>query len=237
MTPNIFQFLISSQYFSRQTEDLLHIKENLLNSLYENIVEEKVNAYKLYSKKITKHLSEVDKEKLADEFQDVRDLMNGKNVEGKSSTIYKTLEIKYEANTDTEEVIRLVKREVIVMARRRKVLFDKVNARNERLKPFINFMSSVLPSSELKSEDIDIKDLTFETRISKVWRTYLTQKQESSCDDLISVVPSFNEEKASVQEYVICEVCNDGDHEEGNLIVYCSVSTILIPQLSFRAAK
>lgn len=83
MTPNIFQFIVSSQYFCRGTEELLNLKENLLNSLFENIIEEKVNTHKLNMKKITRYLSDAEKDKLADDFKDVQDLMNGKNVEGK----------------------------------------------------------------------------------------------------------------------------------------------------------
>jgi hypothetical protein len=69
MTIEAFQFILASQYFPRSINDVLNAKEGLYYSLLSKIIEEKVQTHKMNTKKLGKHLSAIEKKRLANDYE------------------------------------------------------------------------------------------------------------------------------------------------------------------------
>lgn len=89
--------------------------------------------------------------------------------------------------------------------------------------------SSSANFSYLKDTDNILKDINIDSKIFQVWRAYQKRKQETLNynNKHNHALSNFKEEmlKTPVDD-IVCIVCNDGDYEENDLIVYCSVNLI-----------
>lgn len=182
-------------------------------------------------KKISKTSNYLDKKKLSLDFEIVQDLMRGNNLDSMDNYILFISEKNYEASTTTQEMISMLKKEIGVISQQRNALLNKVNRCNSRLKPFLDLVKQTIgfSQSSYKSDDIILKDLSFDNKISLSWRAYLKKKQESSYLTAKPAISTFKEEQDNLlQEDIVCVICNDGDYEENDLIVYCSVSFVYL---------
>ena len=98
-----------------------------------------------------------------------------------------------------------------------KKLALKINSESGNYKSF----TSLLKNCNINEENV-LKDVVYESKISKVWRNYLKKKFLQSQSNLS--INGLDSDKAPISDDALCSVCNDGDYEDNNLIVYCSVS-------------
>lgn len=127
-------------------------------------------------------------------------------------------------------MINLLKKEIASISTQRNLLLNKVNKSNTRIKPFLDLVKQTLgfSYSSYKSDDIILKDMNFDNKISLSWRAYLKKRQESCFLTTKPAISTFKEEQDNLlQEDIVCVICNDGDYEENDLIVYCSVSVTM----------
>lgn len=76
MTIEAFQFILASQYFPRSISEVLNAKDGLYHSLLSKIIDEKVQAHKMNTKKLTKHLTAIEKKKLANDYELIETFAN-----------------------------------------------------------------------------------------------------------------------------------------------------------------
>lgn len=74
--------------------------------------------------------------------------------------------------------------------------------------------------------------MIFENKIYQNWRAYQKRRQETnSISPLKKNIENFKEElKTLTSDDIVCVICNDGDYEENDLIVYCSNCQITVHQ-------
>lgn len=138
---------------------------------------------------------------------------------------------------DISALIQLTQNKINFLSSRNKHLLSKVTKTNERIKPLSDLLNLPLSINEFNSlnqsnEELILKDLLFENKIYQTWRTHQKRKQE-----LFNLNPNkkhletFHEEMKSItQDDIVCVVCNDGDYEENDLIVYCSSCQLTVHQ-------
>lgn len=69
--------------------------------------------------------------------------------------------------------------------------------------------------------------MSFDNKIFHHWRSYLKKRQELFNSGKGQMFSTFQDERLGTSsDDIVCVVCNDGDYEENDLIVYCSVRNL-----------
>lgn len=85
-------------------------------------------------------------------------------------------------------------------------------------------------SKEYDRENILI-DMQFKSNFKKEFQDYIIRKHEEISESQNEVILSrSDEEKNHNPDDIVCLVCNDGDYEDNNLIVYCSKCQMTVHQ-------
>lgn len=127
--------------------------------------------------------------------------------------------IKYNKQTKILDIINKLKGKLEKVSLRNDELLNKIDVNNKN----ISTIKTLSKDCFLKSYDKNdlLKDIYFEHKIFHYWRSLLKKKNEK---ENIKNYTSFQDEKISTNsDDIVCVVCNDGDYEENDLIVYCAV--------------
>lgn len=131
--------------------------------------------------------------------------------------------LKYNKQVKISDIVSKLKMTLDNVSSRNQKLINKIDVANNN----ILTMKNLTKDCFLKSYDKNdlLKDIYFEHKIFHYWRSLLKRKHEKeNCKNYTS----FKDEKVSTNsDDIVCVVCNDGDYEENDLIVYCAVSHIL----------
>lgn len=123
---------------------------------------------------------------------------------------------QYEDNQDENYMLTLYRR------------FEKEN-KNKRLKD----IKDSKEKSNLNSRDKDdiLTDLRYKSKYSKEFEDYIIHKNEEINEKKKEIILSrSDEEKYNNPDDIVCLVCNDGDYEDNDLIVYCSKCQMTVHQ-------
>lgn len=83
---------------------------------------------------------------------------------------------------------------------------------------------------EIDSDDILI-NMRYKSKYKRLFQDYLIRKHEELSEKNKEVILSRSaEEKNHNPDDIVCLVCNDGDYEDNNLIVYCSNCQMTVHQ-------
>ena len=106
-------------------------------------------------------------------------------------------------------------------------LINKISSSNPKLKCFSDLNKTCFYS--ITEKDNILKDIYYESKIFHQYRSYLKRKQEIYHSGNKQMFSTFkDEQQGTLSDDIVCVICNDGDYEEDNLIVYCAVSFKLI---------
>jgi len=105
--------------------------------------------------------------------------------------------------------------------RNSELIEEKINMQNPKIESLINLNKNCYYS--ITEKDNILKDLSFENKIFHHWRSYLKKKQENQFFSGGKYMTFQDELKSTNSDDIVCVVCNDGDYEENDLIVYCAV--------------
>lgn len=131
------------------------------------------------------------------------------------------LKPEYE-NTKIQDIINHYNKKLSYHKEKTSTLLDKITSNNPLIQNFAKLNNSCFQS--ITDKDNLLKDMTFENKIFHHWRSFLKKKQEYSNTNN-KLYETFQDELNSTDsDDIVCVVCNDGDYEENDLIVYCAVS-------------
>lgn len=131
----------------------------------------------------------------------------------------------YNKSAKLVDIISHLKKQSECLRANNNALFSKISKSNPLIS---NFLTLNQNTSFHQEKDIILKDMNFENKTIQKWRTYMKKKQEIINNTDSTKLSSFKDEKNETSsDDIVCVICNDGDYEENDLIVYCSVSIII----------
>jgi len=103
----------------------------------------------------------------------------------------------------------------------------------EKLKILTDNQTDNLSYKDYDPDDILI-DMQFKSKFKKEFEEYIIKKHEKISENQNEIILSrTDEEKNHNPDDIVCLVCNDGDYEDNNLIVYCSKCQMTVHQLCY----
>lgn len=135
-----------------------------------------------------------------------------------------------------QSTISKIQNKISTLVDNSKRLLLKINKSNLNIKNLLDLMSlpmnTEFNTGNLSTEENILKDNLFENKVLQTWRAYLKKKHElNNLDPNKKTFNNFMEEmKSLTQDDIVCVICNDGDYEENDLIVYCSSCQLTVHQ-------
>jgi hypothetical protein len=227
MNSTAFWFYVTSNYFPYASNDFLkQNSENILTFIKE------VMDKNIYSKRpLQKNSNLSNKSKFLDE---ISAILENKNDSAE--------EIDLNNSKDLEKMITILDNKLKIIKSKNENILDSIfqTIQDE------NFICSFEDEFAYDQNDILI-DMNFNNKYIKEFRTYLINKHERDsrsipfCEDSAEVGLSKQKNKFSIftreeeinnsnPDDIVCLVCNDGDYEENDLIVYCSECQLTVHQ-------
>lgn len=135
---------------------------------------------------------------------------------------------EYDKTISIGSLYNAVDKEISVIQEKNRELLGKVNRSNPLVSCFFDLMKENIPIN-IKKEDNLLRDVSFESKTFQIWRSFQKKRQEMVNMKGKPGLSTFKEEMQQTHvDDIVCVICNDGDYEENDLIVYCSVSFNLI---------
>jgi hypothetical protein len=137
------------------------------------------------------------------------------------------IDFKINYSAKTTDMIAFFKKVLIDVQHNNLSLINKISSSNPKLKCFSDLNKTCFYS--ITEKDNILKDIYYESKIFHQYRSYLKRKQEIYHSGNKQMFSTFkDEQQGTLSDDIVCVICNDGDYEEDNLIVYCAVSFKLI---------
>lgn len=137
----------------------------------------------------------------------------------------KTIKVDYSAKIS--DIISHFKKAITDVQLNNKSLMSKFTSNNPKIKCLSELNKTCFYS--ITEKDNLIKDTYYESKVFHQYRSYLKRKQEVFHNGNKQMFSTFkDEQQGTLSDDIVCVICNDGDYEEDNLIVYCAVSNIYI---------
>lgn len=245
LTPSAYWFMINSSYFAFASNEFLDKKEPIKKILLK-ILDKFSNAN--YAKNVNLHKEKIKKK------QFLLDLCSFVD----RSIIKKNEEDKYfvdnffdKKNISTDFLVDLLEENLKKISEKNEdnltdFLPNSLNNRNKSLN-ITNFSGRILTDgssenqenckeiNQLQNSKIDkddiLMDLRFKSKHSKDFEDYIIHKNEEMNEKKKEIILSrSDEEKYNNPDDIVCLVCNDGDYEDNDLIVYCSKCQMTVHQ-------
>jgi hypothetical protein len=97
-----------------------------------------------------------------------------------------------------------------------------------------NFTDYICTDGEYSYDPNDIlNDMTFKSDAIKKFKEYIINNHEALALKGEIITCRAEEENLGNPDDIVCLVCNDGDYEDNNLIVYCSSCQMTVHQLCY----
>lgn len=130
---------------------------------------------------------------------------------------------KIDHSAKISDIISHFKKAISEVQLNNKSLMSKFTSNNPNIKSFCELNKTCFYS--ITEKDNLIKDTYYESKVFHQYRAYLKRKQEVFHSGNKQLFSTFkDEQQGTLSDDIVCVICNDGDYEEDNLIVYCAVS-------------
>lgn len=245
MTSSAFWFFISSMYFPFVSNELIY-KPAGIPEIIQRILERNINAPKNFSIK-----NKLRKKKILMDLVSLLDTnLIKRNEELMLNYIERNIPIKQTSidnmitnasdKVDTMHNInqRRISNKIIDVISKSRNQNKESNQSSENFFLQNNFNLKILTDNSnenfnCKDYDRDdiLIDMQFKSKFKKEFEDYIIKKHEEISENKKDVILSrLDEEKNHNPDDIVCLVCNDGDYEDNNLIVYCSKCQMTVHQ-------
>jgi len=249
ITSSAFWFSISSMYFPFVSNEIID-KSAGIPEILQKILERNINAprnfsikNKLRKKRILMDLvSLIDTSYIKKNEESMFNFIESKapikqiSIDNLISNLSDKIDSIYNINQErlSKTVIEIFNKSKIIQMERKNLpeeqnTWDSLHT-NCNLKILTDNSNENFSSKKYDIDDILI-DMQFKSKIKREFEEYIIRKHEEISENQKEVILSrLDEEKFHNPDDIVCLVCNDGDYEDNNLIVYCSKCLMTVHQ-------
>jgi len=229
MTPSAFWFYVSSQYFPFISNEFFNNSEEL-KTIFEMLIEKFS-----YGKSLKKNTHLFNKKNFLYDIVSliypdaIREENTNPDKENRQNNENVTIKYKFELN-NTKKSVSVDKMISDIESILKEI--DLYNERNldelsQRISQNKDFICTDNPDKEhtIDYENI-LTDIKYYSDVLQKYHDYLLEKHNNNIKikETAEVLTKFEDEQnKTVPDDVVCAICNSGDYEDNDLIVFCSV--------------